>query len=411
MKPLFYFIIFLNLLSVDSNAQVLLNSGKNETTLDFRTASFMQRRFDLDSGNVSRKKDGIFLRSFQTIFNGQQSDKFKYRFAFDFASLLTKPNDPSAPALLDASATYTGFSFCNIQFGYSKVPYSRQSQIAFFESIYWNRPEISNGILFSRRDVGITLSKKMLHKTINVYAGIYNGLGEYTLSSGNDPSGKPEFIGRVDYSYPSRYKYTEMDYSHVPLPMFSLGLNGRYANKSLPKGTSFATLTNGEFGSNVINGKKYTYGADFSFQYKGFSMQAEIHQIKAIFNDSLDANLQPYYPTNILPVSFTKNQMFAGGYFIQLNYYSQKINSAFSVRYEELNLNDLVNGKVNGFGNQIIIDGVKYSGNAARIGCAYAYRIKGNTMIKASYLYQLREEPIDMIGYRKQIRIGFQYVF
>jgi hypothetical protein len=103
--------------------------------------------------------------------------------------------------------------------------------------------------------------------------------------------------------------------------------------------------------------------------------------------------------------------MFAGGYFVQLNYFSKKLSSAFSVRYEEMNLNDLVNGKTNGIGPQVHIAGVTYSGYGARIGCAYAYKVSGSTMIKASYFYQLREEAIDMIGYRKQIRIGFQYIF
>lgn len=375
-----------------TNAQFTFSNGENSMTISSRFSMYAQRRLILDSGQVSRKKDLMNINRLQLVLKGNRGKHIKYDATFDIAALIIKANDPQNPAILDANATYTGFKAFDVIAGWGKVPYSRQNQVSFFESAFWHRPEITGGILFSRRDAGVTLHKNFFHKLINLYGGVYTGLGEATLTNGNDPSGGVEYISRADFSYPTRYKYTEIDISHSVVPMFSLGVNGRYAKKILPAGTSFAALSNGEFGSKVINGEKYTYGADFAFQYQGFSFQAEIHQLKNVMQDSLDANLQPIQG-RILPVAFTNKTFYSGGAFVQANYHSKKLKSAFCVRYEQMNLNNFVEGE------------------QRRLSFAYAYMLKGTkSMVKVSFYTIDSKEVIDPFGFRQEIRLGWQVI-
>jgi hypothetical protein len=392
MKKLLINLLIIVSLFGAANAQFILKNGDNNLTISTRFSTYAQRRFLLDSGQVSRRKDFININRMQLVLKGNKGKHIKYDATFDVAALIIKANDPQDPGILAANATYTGFKLFDITAGWDKVPYSRQNQVSFFESAFWRRPEITGGILFSRRDAGITLHKKLFHKLINLYGGIYTGLGEATLTNGNDPSGGMEYIARADFSYPTRYKYTEIDLGHSVVPMFSVGVNGRYANKILPTGTAFAPLSNGEFGNKVVNGEKYTYGADFAFQYQGFSFQAEIHQLKNILVDSLDANLQ-VIPGRILPVSFTNKTFYSGGAFVQANYHSKKLKSAFCVRYEQMNLNNFI------------------SGEQRRISFAYAYMLKGtNSMIKISFYTIDRKEVIDTFGYKQEVRLGWQVI-
>jgi len=86
--------------------------------------------------------------------------------------------DGENPGLMDAYVKYKGLKFIDIQVGYGKTPYSRNSLVPFFLSPYWQRAQITRGDIFSRRDIGVTLSQSFWKQRINVYGGIYNGIGE-----------------------------------------------------------------------------------------------------------------------------------------------------------------------------------------------------------------------------------------
>ncbi len=215
---------------------------------------------------------------------------------------------------------------------------------------------------------------------------MYSGLGEAILQGLNAPSGKYEYVMRAEYSWPVVVKYRELDESHSVIPVFSAGINGKYCDKNLHAGEIFAAGTTGDFGSKVINGEKYTYGADVNMMWQGFSVQAEIHQLRMQLRDSTDGLL------NGLPNSVTNRTVFTGGFFIQGNYFSKKLQSGFSLRYEELNYSDLV------------------AGYFARWGVAACWKPqKSKCMLKAQYFYNLKEEAvIDNLNHREQIRIGLQ---
>ena len=126
---------------------------------------------------------------------------------------------------------------------------------------------------------------------------------------------------------------------------------------------------------------------DFTFQYKGFSGQFEVHQIKAQpqnENDPLFLGLTP---------AQTGGKVLAGGYISQLNYFIKDYKTIVSVRYEQLDLNDL------------------NPGDSKRMSAAVAYQIKGfDAMIKLQYFDNLnRQESLDTLDWNEQIRLGLQF--
>ena len=123
----------------------------------------------------------------------------------------------------------------SIELGYDKVPFSRTSLVSNTETPFLQRVEVARGA-FNRRDLGLTFTYSLLNKKLNLYGGAYTGLGSESLSTGNDASGKLEYIGRAEFSYPARYRHIEVDLSHLNIPVISVGIDGRYAEKKTTTG-------------------------------------------------------------------------------------------------------------------------------------------------------------------------------
>ncbi|PPK95608.1 phosphate-selective porin O/P [Nonlabens xylanidelens] len=388
MKKTIY-LLFILLIGSLGQAQISISNGEHNIEISSRISTYYNQRF-LKPGEEERDKNRFRLRDAQLIIEGRIRDDWEYEVQVDFADIgsnNTGEIDAENPGLMDAFVTYKGLEAFNIKLGYSKLPYSRSSITPFPYSTYWQRAQIVRGDFFSRRDVGVTLYKDFWQKRVNAFAGVYTGLGESSLSGDNDASGNPEFVARVDVSYPAPMKNREIDYVHSSIPLFSLGLNGRYTNKNLPDGEAFPDGAAGEYGLKIVDGKKYTYGMDFTFQYKGFSGQFEIHQINAQpqnENDPLFLGLTP---------AQTEGRVLAGGYFSQLNYFVKDYNTIVSVRYEQLDLNDL------------------NAGDSKRMSAAIAYQIDGfDAMVKLQYFNNLNDqESLDPLDWNQQIRLGLQF--
>lgn len=373
-------------------AQLTLGNGKHVLEITGSLSTYYNHRvIKPDASNQNKNKDRFRLRDAQLQLEGRYKNILEYELQVDFVDLASSSTgiiDAENPGLMDAYFIYKGLKFVDIQVGYGKLYYSRSSMMPFVYSPYWQRAELVRGNLFSRRDVGATLMKGFWRQRVNVYAGVYTGLGELSLRGDNDASGQPEFAGRVDFAYPARYRFRDIDDKISPIPMFALGLNGRYANKTLPESVGFPSFSTGEYGLKVINGRKYTYGLDASFQYMGFSAQFEIHQLLMYPDRVNDFLFQG------IPESQHEGFVRAGGYIVQLNYFSKQLRTIASVRFEELDLNDLA------------------PGNSRRLSVALAYQIKGfDSMIKFQYFNILKEESIDPLRWTEQFRIGWQFNF
>lgn len=379
------------LISIVSYSQLTISNGNHVLEITGAISTYYNYR-DLKDYSQNRNKDRFRLRDAQLQLEGRVSDIWEYELQVDFvdlASSATGEIDPENPGLMEARVTYKGLSFVDIEAGYGKLYYSRSSLNPFSFSPYWQRAQIVRGDIFSRRDVGVTLKKDFWRQRINVYAGAYTGLGEISLRGDNDSSGALEYVGRVDFAYPSRFRYREIDDRISPVPMFLIGFNGRYTDRQLTEGRSFPEGSQGEYGLKMIDGKRYVYGMDFSFQYMGFSGQFEIHQMRGEPLSPSDPLFQGLAPAQ------TNGYFLAGGWLSQINYFHKPWKSIISLRYEELDLSDLVAGK------------------SQRLCGALAYQIKGfDAMIKAQYFHNLGvQEPIDPLRWNEQIRIGMQFNF
>lgn len=377
--------------TIHVEAQLSITNGQHVLEITGMVSSYYNMR-SLKPGEDDHKKDRFRLRDAQLQLEGRIGNTWEYELQMDFADQASNANgadfDPENPGLMDAYVVYKGLHFLEIQAGYGKLFYSRNSLVPFQYSAYWQRAELTRGSIFSQRDAGVTLMKDAWNQRIRAYVGVYTGLGELSLNGDNDASGQPEYAARLEFSYPSRLRYREIDANLSPVPLFSIGINGRYANKVLPDGESFPVNAQGEYGMKVLDGKKYVYGFDAAFQYQGFSAQFEMHQVKGIPTHPDDPLLQN------LPSAQTKGYFLAGGYVAQANYFIKPWHTVVSARYEELDLSDLV------------------PGNSQRFSPAIAYQIDGfDAMVKFQYFRIFKEESIDPLKWDEQFRLGLQLTF
>ena len=388
----YYLLTILGLITISKSfAQLTVSNGTHVLEISGSVSGFYNYR-SLKAGEFDNSKNRFKLRDAQINLDGRVGEDFEYGLKVDFADMaannITQTIDPENPGLLDASITYKGLHFMEVKMGYGKLYYSRDAMIPFEYSAYWQSAELTRGSIFSTRDIGVTLMKNFWKQRANIYLGAYTGLGELSIAGDNDPSGKLEYIGRFDLSYPSRYRYRDIDDRHTPIPMFSIGIDGRYMNKTLPAGTAFPVNATSSYGMKVIDGKRYIYGLDASFQYMGFSGEFEIQKIRMEPQNSNDPLFQ-----NLTPQQ-TKGYILAGGYIAQANYFIKDWKTILSARYEVLDLNDLV------------------PGNSQRFSPAIAYQINGfNAMIKFQYFNIIKEESIDPFNWNEQFRLGMQFQF
>lgn len=373
------------------HAQVTLGTGDHVLEITGGISTYYNHRI-LKENEVNRRKDRFRLRDAQLQLEGRYRNTVEYELQFDVADMAQSAAgaiDPENVGLMDAFVTFKGLPVIDVTVGYTKLPYSRSSMVPFFATPYWQRAELVRGDVFSRRDVGVALSSTFWKQRATITGGIYTGLGELSLRGDNDPSGQPEYVGRVEVAWPSRYRKRDIDDHLSPVPMFAVGANARHTDKSQPEGLILPAFAAGEYGIKVIDGRRTAAGIDATAQYKGFSAQFEAHRLR----------LTPRNPNSGLFQGRTREEhngyALAGGYYGQLNWFTRKWRSILSVRYEELNLNDLA------------------PGISRRLSGAYAYQIRGfDTMVKVQYWHILEEEAtVDPLRWTEQVRVGIQYLF
>jgi hypothetical protein len=377
-------IFFISLFIVDIvQAQLSITNGKNTIDIGGSISTLYNHRFLREGFSFSDdyKKNRFSLRDLQFEIEGRVAHEYEYKLQVDFADVASGANDPENPGLMDAWIEYKKLPI-DIKIGYQKLPYSRTSMSSIYRSAYWQRSEMARGEFFSRRDIGVTLSKTLWAQRINLYAGAYTGMGEQSLFDNNDRSGNPEVVGRADFSYPARYRYRDIDEEIVPIPMFSLGVNARYTKKGQTTGEEYQLKT--------INGEKRMFGADFAFKYQGFSIIGEIHEAMIIPNKN-SGDMKRLY-------DFKTDRFYAYGSYVSANYHIKPLKSVFSVRYDNFNQNYLSNG----------------IGTIRSIGGGYVYQINGlKSCIKVQYLHTLKPYAslTEDFKFVSQVRGGWQFTF
>ena len=384
----------------DGNAaasQFTLSSDGNTLQIGGRISGYYETRFLKDDTNYQKKThNGWAVKDFDLDILGKTANKFVYEFhasLVDLAAAAATGNTagPQNPGIKSAYVQYKGWPV-KIKLGYDKLPYSQGSMSDVWGTPFWSHANLYGGDLFSRRDFGITLNYRFLNDRFNAYAGAYSGMGENFFEYGNDASGRMEYVGRVEYSYPSKVKYNLIDEEMSATPVFRVAANARYADKTQPKGSSIITDepdAPGVYGVRVFDGKKLAYGGDAIVKYKGFSATAEVHFMQLKPTNLTDGLY------NGTDQSKNKSVVNSGGFCLGANYNWEKKHSAFSLMYEELNANDL------------------YVGVQDWLYLAYAYKFSGfNSVLKVQYYVPVTEDKAqDPLHYTGQLRVGYQIVF
>ncbi|MGZ3882884.1 MAG: porin [Bacteroidia bacterium] len=383
---------------VITKAQVTFTNGENVLELSGTIAAYYNWRF-LDPANpgnhvsniqtnaLDQKHNNFGLGTARLNLAGMYGNKFEYRLEFDMDALGT-PSDAADAGnyspLLNAYLVYKPFRGFSAKFGYAKLPYSANNMAYYPQQPYWHRSQIVSGDIFSRRDLGLTLRQSLLQEHINIYAGIYSGMGEYVLTNitgggHNDPNGMPEFVGRIDFST-NKYDFNSIyDTRNCARPVVSLGLNGRYVERT----QTIAGLS--DYDLKIISGTKRIVGLDAAVAYKGFSAQFEIHQLIITPTNGDTSRLQ----------GKATNYFKAGGLFAQLNYYNRKLKSGVYIRYDNFIPNDLIQNNME-----------------QTISFGYNFFLKGfKSMLRTQYLYRLdKKNPVLLYSY-DEFRIGWQFMF
>jgi hypothetical protein len=384
-------------ISVPSFGQLTISNGSNVLEISGLLSTTYTQRF-LPAGSINFKKDVFGLNTARFKLEGRYGHNYEYQLQLDF-SRLGFSADGEFPAVLDANFTYKGLRFMDVEVGYQKVPYSRSSLTPFSSQPFWQRAEIARGGIFSRRDIGVCLSRDFWKQRINLVAGVFSGQGEYSLTSvtggDNDPSGKLEYVARADIAWPCRYRYSEvLDVKHVPVPMFALGINGRYVERSqsLPAGLV-------DYDLKIVAGKRTSLGFDLAAQYKGFSALFEMHQMTIRPDSNSFDNTKP------LLLGKPTNYFRFGGVIAQLAYYNRKIKSGFLIRYDEFDPSDLVLNNTErtiSYGYNFLLDGFR-----SMIRVQYWQRVGP---WKDGGFQSVTQTP-GLLRVNDQIRVGWQYAF
>lgn len=362
-----FFLLFAQLYSY---AQFSLSKGNDNFQISLRSCTFYNYRF-YETDETNLKKNRFRLRDMQVEFKSKFGNQWKIVLQADLADFASGSTQDEDNGLMEAHVTYLPFNNGpEVKFGFDKLPYSRSSMTSLYSTPFFSRSEVASGDFFARRDVGLTLTQGFKNDRIIFYGGAYTGLGEASLKGDNDASGNLEYLGRVELSYPTKFRYNDIDDKISQRPMFSVGANARYAEKKTDSGVDYVIKT--------VNGKKKVMGVDFAFQWKGFSFLYEIHKAHLIPNDTMRV------------ANSGANYINAGGYLCQLVYKYKPWHSVVGVRYDEINPNDLIQNDIN--------RSITYS---------YRYTFpSSNTSLMVNYMYRLPYANTETKWKRDDLRVG-----
>jgi hypothetical protein len=125
-----------------------------------------------------------------------------------------------------------------------------------------------------------------------------------------------------------------------------------------------------------------------SILYRHFSFQAEVNRFR----------YQPW-DKSVIPVN-TPNTTYntyylAGGCYAQTTYYSPKLKSSFSARYDNVNANNRLKGD-----------------NSSTLSFAYQLFLHDyNSMLRFQYWHRLNDKDMALPLENDQLRIGWQFLF
>ncbi len=361
------------LLALQSTAQFTLYRGNSVMEFSGYVTTFYNYRF-YPVGETDKKKNRFALDYAVFRIDGVHKKVWNYQIQINNAALFDK--ETSDGFIMQADVAYNTLNDrLSVDVGFNKIPFSRSSLIPNVESPFLQRPQMARGGVFNRRDAGVTVRYSVLNKLINLYAGAYTGMASESLFGENDASGNLEWAGRAELSYPARYRHKEVDLTDVPVPVVTLGLNARQADKKTTAGIDYPYQT--------LKGKKLGYGGDVSAMWRGFTVTAEVLRFKMTPEETLLLYGKP------------TDYFMAGGVMLTANYYVKPIKSILAVRYDEFNPHDLVKGD-----------------KEATLSFGYNYLFDSmRAALKIHYFKRIKDKDASRVWNDDQLRVALQLQF
>jgi hypothetical protein len=375
MRRIAFLILSVFFLQTGVSGQFTQSAGDKVLQTSGMILPFFNHRFYPESTDTFKKNR--FNMDFAVIrFDGMAKKHIHYEIQLNFPAIYD--SEVSDELLMQSTIEWRSRKDnFNIRAGYDKLPFSRSSLNPMSKSPFMQRPEMVRGKTFNRRDAGITLEKNFWNKRLNLFGGVYSGMGMASIVGDNDDNGKYLYVARVEASYPSKARDGEMDTDHIPLPNVSVGFGGMFSEKTVTTGTDYPLLT--------VDGKKRSLGGDFTFMFKGFTVIGEYVLYNVTPRDQTMLYGKPTDHYN------------ASGQYLLVNYYFKKIKSLVAARYDQFDPSDLLKGNA----RNNLSTGIDF--------CLDGF----NSVIKVHFIKRLSDTSLEGLDpwTDDQLRIGWQLKF
>ncbi len=305
------------LLDMGFGQGVSFQTSDQENFLNVR-ARFQERATETIARekNQTREETELQTRRARLILSGNFLGKdWQYYLQLSFSNLDMEEDRPVP--LRDATISYTKWENANIKIGQMKIPFNRQRLISDGLQEFVDRTAVNDELNLDR-DVGILISSNNIFdwNSLGYSAGIFGGDGRNRTS---DASGVL-MSGKITYSPLGVFQDNgEPDLGHSRKPKLSFSLAGAFNHN-----TNRTLSTHGD----TYEFSRFNYahtGAEFLFQWRGFSVSGESISRKAnspFIEKTIDNNVRREYSRSV-----------KGG-FIQIGYLF-KNNFGIAARYGE----------------------------------------------------------------------------
>lgn len=364
MKPILWTLLALGL-SLPLCGQTAFSKGDHMLEL----TGIINQYLDYFQAEQQEDQAAFNIRDIRFILAGeQQSSNFKYQLMVDFADLGAP--DSLEQFLKDAYVNIDLPSKFDLFVGYQRLPFGRSSNVSIFSTVFSQRPDISGGALYYRRNLGLVLRKKMLSDRINLYGGAFNGGNgiQFNNQLANAPN-RLTYVMRADIAFPTRVRFEALDIRQTPIPLFSVGLNAMYTQHEREVEAALFPLE--------VDGQKWITALDMAFFYQGLSLQLEV--TRAWIHRGPGADNQ------------------SSGIHLAANYFFKELKSVLAIRYEDYNPDDS-----------------RYPDNFRALSFAYNLLLdqSQDKVLRIEYRHMLDEDnPVTPLRNARSWQVGWQFRF
>lgn len=301
MKRLILVLLLIFSATSSGFSQFVLEYPNGELEIEGRIRAEYNKRFYFEGDNNFRK-DRMFIGQARVKFEGKMFKDFGYEMTLEVRSY------DAGSIAKDLYINYSPVPEFLVQFGQFKTPFSKQQLIAEEKLDLTNQCALTDEFV-PGRDIGIMTNIETRDKKYSLRLGMFTG-NAYNQKD-DDSKGKPLFVGRIEASPFGTLMNSEGDLELSPKPLVMLGANFTHSDDN---------VNTADYPRTIV-GKKFMYGGDITFKYKGLYLNAEFDH----------AQLMPDKAPNYK----------AGGYLVHASYFIRQLKLQPVIEYNDYNPSDL----------------------------------------------------------------------